>query len=108
MPPHTTQVVGGSGHDLHTRIRVVDPVHRYLADAQAQTLGRDQQLGVEEPLVVLDERQQLHRGIPAQRLEAALRIAEATVQRQLEQEVVGPGDELALGAAHHVRARRQP
>ena len=88
----------------HPRVGVVDPVHRDLADAQAQPLGRDQQLGVEEPFVVLDEGQQLLRRVAPERLEAALGVAEPAAQGELEQQVVGPRDELALGAAHHVGA----
>ena len=75
--PDAAQVVRGGRDDLHARVGVVDPVHRDLADAQAQALGRDQQLGVEEPLVVLNERQQLLRRVAAQGLEAALGVAEA-------------------------------
>ena len=107
-PPDAAQVVGRRRHDLHPRIGVVDPVHRDLADAQAQALGRDQQLGVEEPLVVLDERQQLRRRVAAQGLEAALGIAEAALQRELEQQVVRPRNQLALGSADDVRTGREP
>jgi hypothetical protein len=56
-PPHAAQIVLGGRHNLHPRVRVVDPVHRNFPDAQTQALRRDQQLGVEEPFVVLDERQ---------------------------------------------------
>ena len=102
--PHAAQVVGRGRHDVHPRVGVVDPVHRDLADPQAQPLGGDQQLGVEEPLVVLDERQQRLRRVAAQRLEPALGVAEPAPQGELEDQVVGPRDQLALGPAHHVRA----
>ena len=77
QPPDPAQVVGRGRDDVHPRVGVVDPVDRDLADAQAQPLRRDQQLGVEEPLVVLDERQQLLGRVAAERLEAALGVAEA-------------------------------
>ena len=80
--PDAAQVVGGGRDDVHARVGVVDPVDGDLADAQAQPLGGDEQLGVEEPLVVLDEREQLLGRIAPQRLEAALGVAEAPAQRQ--------------------------
>ena len=107
-PPDTAQVVLGGRDDAHPRIGVVDPVHRDFSDPQTQALCRDQQLGVEEPLVVLNERQEFRRRVTAEGLEAALRITEPALQRQLEQEVVRPRNQLALGAAHDVRAPRQP
>ena len=99
----------GGRDDLHPRVGVVDPVHRDLADPQAEALGRDQQLGVEEPLVVLNEREQLRRRVAAQRLEAALGIAEAAAASvSLSNRLYAPRNQLALRAAHDVRARRQP
>ena len=89
-------------------VGIVDPVHGDLADAQSEPLRGHEQLGVEEPLVVLDERQQLLSRVPSQRLETALGVAEAAAQRELEQQVVGPRDQLALGTPHDVRAPRQP
>ena len=44
--------------DVHAGVGVVHPVHRHLVDAQPGALGEDEQLGVEEPAGVLDERQQ--------------------------------------------------
>ena len=44
--------------DVDAGVRVVDPVDRHLVDAQAVVLGQHQQLGVEEPALVLDQRQQ--------------------------------------------------
>jgi hypothetical protein len=63
---------------------------------------------VEEPFVVLDERQQFRRRVATECLETTLGIAEAALQRELEEQVVRPRDELALGAAHYVRAAGQP
>ena len=80
----------GGADDLDARVGVVDPVDRHLADAQPQSLGDHEQLGVEEPLVVFDQREQLQRGLAAQSLEPALGVAEAAPQGQPEQEVVGP------------------
>ena len=45
--------------DVHPAVGVVDPVDRHLVDPQPGPLGQHQQLGVEEPAGVLDQRQQL-------------------------------------------------
>ena len=63
--PHPSQVARSGGDDVNARVGVVDPVDRDLPDAQAQPLRRHEQLGVEEPLVVLDEGQQLLRRVAA-------------------------------------------
>ena len=55
--------------------------HGYLLDAVAALLGQDQELGVEEPLLVLDQRDELVRGLAADRLEAALGVDEAGCQK---------------------------
>ena len=41
----------------HPGVEIVDPVDRHLVDAQPETLGRDQEFGVEEPGLVLDQGQ---------------------------------------------------
>ena len=92
---------------MDTRIGIVDPVHRDLTDTQAEPLRDDQKLGVEEPLIVLDERQDALDRISPQRLEAALGVTETTAQRHAEDEVVGARDEFALGTAHHTGAAGQ-
>ena len=51
-----------------------------------------QQLGVEEPAGVLDQRQQVLGDVPADRLEAALRVAEPGGQRAAQQQVVAARD----------------
>ena len=53
------QVVQRGAHDVHARVGVVDPVDRHLVDAQPAPLGEHEQLGVEEPPLVADARQQL-------------------------------------------------
>ena len=74
--------------DVDARVGVVDPVDRHLVDAQAVALGQHEQLGVEEPALVLDSRQQLARDVGADRLEAALRVGEAGAQRRAQEQVV--------------------
>ena len=60
------------------RVGVVDPVDRDLVDAQAAALGEDQQLGVEEPGLVLDRAAAAPVTASARdRLEAALGVGEA-------------------------------
>ncbi len=74
--------------DVDAAVRVVDPVDRHLVDAQAGPLGQHQQLGVEEPAAVLDQRQQLPRAVGADRLEPALGVGEAGAQRRAQEQVV--------------------
>jgi len=73
---------------VDARVRIVHPVDRNLVDAQAAPLSADEQLGVEEPFVVAHVGQQVARGGCAQRLEAALRVAEARAQDGPEDRVV--------------------
>jgi len=56
--PEALQVTHGRGEDVDARIRVVHPVDGDFVDPQPVALRHEQQLGVEEPVVVLDERQQ--------------------------------------------------
>ena len=77
-------------------------------DPQADPLGHDQELGVEEPLLVLDERQQPHRHVAAERLEPALGVAEATPEGDVQQRVVAPGDDLSYRTPHHAGPRCEP
>ena len=105
--PDAAQVTERGGDDVHPRIRIVHPVHRHFADAQAESLGRDQQLGVEEPLLVLDQREQLQRGVAIDGLEATLGVAHPRVQEDAEQQVVGARDEFSLRSAHDARAAGQ-
>ena len=77
-------------------------------DAQTAALGEHQQLGIEEPVTVLDLGHQVPGDIGSHRLEAALSIAEADSEREAEQPVVCAGDHLALDAAAHPGTLRQP
>ena len=54
--PHALEVFDGGGDDVDPGVRVVDPVDGHLGDAEPVALGEDEQLGVEEPVVVLDRR----------------------------------------------------
>ena len=99
------QVGDGGGDDVDAAVRVVDPVHRHLVDAQARALGQHQQLGVEEPAGVLDQRQQPPGDVGADGLEAALGVGEPGRQRAAQQQVVGARDELPLRPADHPRRR---
>ena len=106
--PNAAQVIGRGRHDVHARVGVVDPVHRYLTDAQTEPLRDDEELGVEEPLVVLDEREDALGRISPQGLEAALGVTETTAQRHAEDEVVRPRDELALRTSHDAGTAGEP
>src|SRR5438094_7615524 len=50
--PRRSSIAGRN--DVDARVRVIQPVDGQLVDAQAGTLGADQQLGVEEPVAVHD------------------------------------------------------
>ena len=94
--------------DLHARVGVLDPVDRNLMDPQPPPLGEHQQLGVEEPLLVLHEREQPRGGVGADRLEAALRVSEPGAEREPEQPVVTARDKLALAASSDAGAGMEP
>ena len=74
QPQDAAYVVAGGPQDVDPAVGVVHPVDRDLVDAQAGTFGQDQQLGVEEPCRVLDQRQELVCHVRTDRLEAALRV----------------------------------
>ena len=74
--PDAAEIARCSGDDVDGGAGVVDPVDRGLADADTEPFCRDDQLGVEEPLVVLDERQDLHRALAPDCLEAALEVGD--------------------------------
>ena len=97
--PMPLQVVQRRRDDVDPAVGVVDPVDRHLVDPQPGALGQHQQLGVEEPAGVLDQRQQPAGDVGADRLEAALGVGEPGCQRAAQQQVVAAGDELPLGAA---------
>ena len=79
-PPDPSEVLAGRVDDVHAAAGVVDPVDRHLVDAHSGPFGEHEQLGVEEPLRVLDQRQQLGGRVRADRLEAALRVGEPGAQ----------------------------
>jgi hypothetical protein len=70
-------------------------------DAQAGALGEDEELGVEEPGVVLDRGHEQPGGVAANRLEAALGVREPRPEGEVQEPVVDAGDELPSDAADH-------
>src|SRR5215203_6230044 len=88
-PLHVRQ--GGGGH-VDPAVEVFDPIDRNLAYAQAALLGQQEQLGVEEPLAVLDLRQELLCNAALDRLEAALGVGEVVAEEDLYKEVVAARD----------------
>ena len=70
------EIVEGRAGDVHATVGVVDPVDRYLVDAEPVVLGEDEELGVEEPAVVLDRRQEAPGDVGADGLEPALGVAD--------------------------------
>jgi hypothetical protein len=77
-------------------------------DPQPAPLRQDEQLGVEEPGRVLDEREQLLCHVRPDRLEAALRVGEPGAQGTSQDEVVAPRDHLTLEPAHDPGSPREP
>ena len=102
------QIGKRGSHDIHAAVRIVDPVDRHLGDPQSAALGQHEQLGVEEPVVVVDVRQQRAGAYGAHGLEAALRVGESSTQRCAQQDVVAAGDHLAPRATHDTGRARQP
>ena len=60
-PPDAVEIARCSRDDVDGRVGIVGPVHGSLTDPHAEPFGGHQELGVEEPLVVLDERKDLQR-----------------------------------------------
>src|ERR1035441_6740086 len=75
------EIIDCGAHDVDARVGVLDPAHRYLADRERVALCEVKQLGVEEPTVVLDQRQQGTNNLASGGLEAALRVAESGAER---------------------------
>src|SRR5215210_7391056 len=96
----------GRGY-IHPAVEVLDPVNRYLRNPVAPLLGQEQELGVEEPLVVLHPRQELLRHAALDRLKAALRVREAVAEHRLYEKVVAPRDQLPLPLARHHSAPQE-
>ena len=96
--------------DVDARVGVVDPVDRHLVDAHPAALRRDQQLGVEEPRLVVHRVEQLGQHIGADGLEAALRVGEPRAQRDVQDAVVRARDSSRFGprVTRDPRARREP
>ena len=90
---------------LDPGVGVLDPVDGHLVDAQPVALGQHQQLGVEEPAVVLNHRQQQPGHVGPQRLEAALGVGDPGAQGRPDDQVVAAGDHLALQAPRDPGAR---
>src|SRR5579863_10540030 len=87
---------------------VVDPVNGNFVDPQATAFCHHEKLRVEEPSVVLDERDQLARSLGPESFEAALRVRKVVAQGRSQDEVVHPRDELALWSPYHSRTWRKP
>ena len=72
----TLNVFPDRPRDVYPAVGVLDPHDRQAADREAGILGRDEQLRVEEPVLILDKRQQRPNAFHADRLEAALGVVE--------------------------------
>ena len=105
--PDAGEVLPCGVQDVDPGVRVVDPVHRDFVNAQSDALSGHQHLGVEEPLVVLDEWQQLAGGVAPHGLESTLGVRAGAAESGSEEQVVAPRDELAACAPDHVGPGRQ-
>ena len=63
--------------DVDPAVGVVHPVDGDLVDPQPAPLGQNQKFGVEEPFLVLDQRDERSGYICADRLETALGVRES-------------------------------
>src|SRR5215208_4969360 len=102
-PQKPLNILYGGRDDVNPAVEVLDPVDRHLRDPIAPLLGQQQQLCIEEPLAVLDLRQQLLGRATLDRLEAALGVGEAVAEHRLYKQVVAPRDQLALPLARYRR-----
>ena len=92
---------------MHRGAGVFLPPHGKFARCDAHALGEDQKLGIEEPFIVLDERQQHVGRLGGYRLKSALRVVKMHAQIALQHAVVRTRDKLSFGAALHARCRQQ-
>ena len=77
-------------------------------DAHACTLREHEQLGVEEPRLVLHLREQAAGDVRLQRLEPALRVREPGAEAGPDEQVVAARKDLPLHPAAHMGGMRQP
>src|SRR5438105_3796162 len=107
-PKDSADIVYRGLRDIDTRIRIVRPIDRDLADPHPRTLREDEELRVEEPCLVLHGWNEPARRDGGDGLESALRVAELCAEAEMEEEVVGTRDQLALCAPAYARASREP
>ena len=96
--PDALQVLPRRADEPDPRIGILDPIDRNFVDPQPVPLRQHQELSVKEPTVVLDHWDQQVGRRRAQRLETALGVGDAGAQGGPDNQVVGPGDDLALQA----------
>src|SRR6266852_3195929 len=88
QPPETGEVFANRLPELDTGVGIFDPTYGNVLDPIALLFGQDQQLGVEEPLVVLYQWDEHVGGAAADRFESALGVAEARPHHPLDDQVV--------------------
>ncbi len=87
-PGDTPQIALRGAHDVDPGVRVVHPIHGHFMDAQPVVLGEDEELGIEEPTLVLDHGQEAAGDIGPHGLEATLGVGEPGPQRRPQDQVV--------------------
>ncbi len=107
-PGDAFEVGQRGGRDVNAAVGIVDPVDRDLIDAQPGPFGEDEQLRVEEPAGVLDQRQQPRGDVGADGFEPALGVGETGGERAAQDEVVAAGDHFPLRAPDDPRVTCQP
>ena len=106
-PKDSAEIVHRGLRDIDPRIRVVGPIDRNLVDAHTRALREDEELGVEEPRLVLHGWDEPACRDGSDGLESALCVAELRAEADMKQEVVRTRDELPLGATPHTGAARE-
>jgi hypothetical protein len=97
-------VVDGGFDDFDACVEVLDPFDGDVVNPVAGFFADDKQLGIEEPHIVLDMRDEHIHHLSGHGFETALRVGEAGEEHCLDHEVIGSRNELAFDAAHRVRS----
>ncbi len=107
-PDHSANVLHRRRHDIDPGVRVVRPVDRNLMNTETVTFGEQQQLGVEEPVVVLDRGQEGTGHVGPDRLEATLGVPEGRPEGDPQHPVVTTGDDLPFRSTNDPGPANQP
>jgi len=103
LPPRSTVFDFGCGPGLDARAYASrgHRVYGFDVDAQMCAFGQDEQLGIEEPAVVMDGRHQSLGNVATHGFETALRVVNSRREHRAEDQVVRTRDELTFRRTCH-------